>query len=361
MYEISQISCVGFLKCVNLACPYKARHGTPNVTDWPTGVHRSEKYSSGDFVPNDDHKCLHCSCRALCVEACPDKMFFVLPSKGKKTSPFSEQTSHMSRCAVHVGMHCHPSGSAAPRHLVDLVQATVKEEFKKSPRSSPFMLRKKATTSVIDKVVNTELTPDMIEEEKTTLFQGFASVANPDKVFNMIKRITRSNLPLGELSEIASMQQNTIMRSGGDLGEAWVMWDVMWRIDSKWRTMGIHVYDHVLRYLTTIAICELKAEDQESMEIPWIQLNNLMVENGHRQAEFYGFMFDNAEVGWIAVRKVFWNGLHDQKPEHERTCLFHFEQSLSLHTKRGIIPEKQDKHISLYRKMRDAKSVFDAH
>ncbi|KAL3686246.1 hypothetical protein R1sor_004268 [Riccia sorocarpa] len=354
MYEISQISCVGFLKCANLACPYKARHGTPNVTDWPTGVHRSKKYSPGDFVPNDGHKCLHCTCRALCVEACPAKMFFVLPSKGKKTSPSSEQGSHMSRCVVHVGMHCHPSRTAAPRHLVDLVQVTVKEEFNKSPRSSPSVLRKKATASVIDKVVNTELTPDMTEEERTTLFQGIASVANPDKVLNMIKSIKRSNPPLGELSEIASMQQNTMyrtlqrslfpgqadkdsrcfvlkmgakgkgsgvdtvnrMRPGGDLGEARVMWDVMWRIDSKWCTMGIHVYNHVVRCLTTIAICELKAEDQESMEIPWIQLNNVMVENGHQPAEFYGFMSDNAEAGWIAVRKVFWNGL--QKPERDR-------------------------------------------
>ncbi|KAL3698754.1 hypothetical protein R1sor_012830 [Riccia sorocarpa] len=128
MYEISQVSCIGSLRCSNLACTYKAKQGTPNVSDWTTGVLRDQKYSPGMFVPNDGHKCLHCGCRAFCVKACYAKMFFVLPSKGKNTSPSAEQALHMSRCVVHVGTHCHPPRSAAPRNLVHLVEEAVKEE-----------------------------------------------------------------------------------------------------------------------------------------------------------------------------------------------------------------------------------------
>ncbi|KAL3702120.1 hypothetical protein R1sor_020142 [Riccia sorocarpa] len=302
MFEVSHMSCVGSLQCSNLACGYKAKYGSPNVSDWPTGVHRDQKYTPGDFVPNGGHKCLHCGCRAICVKACYAKMYFVLPSKGKKTSPSLEQASHMSRCAVHVGTHCHSARSAAPRHLVDLMQQSVKEEAIRSPRSPMSVLRKNATTIVLDKLDNMGFTLDMTEDEKKNLFLGISSAANPEKILNMVKSIRRSAVPLGELSAIASMQQNTIyrtvqrslfpgqadsdkrchvfkmatvgpgsgvnlvnrMRPGGNLEGAWVMWNVMYRIDSGWCTMGIHVYDHVLRCLSTIAICELKAEDKET-------------------------------------------------------------------------------------------------
>ncbi|KAL3677423.1 hypothetical protein R1sor_027371 [Riccia sorocarpa] len=308
-----------------------------------TRVHREQKYDSRNFVPKDGHRCPHCNSHAYCVAACGAKTYFVLPSKGKKTSPLPDEASHISRCAIHVGTHCHPPRSSAPRHLVDLVQETVKEEFVKSPSSPPSVVRKKATASLVDKIANSGLIIDMTEEEKYEVFRGISTVAHPDKVLNMIKCIKRSSSPLGELSEIASMQKNTIyrtlqrslfpgqggkdsrcfvfkmgtkgrgswvdlvnrMRTGGDLAGAWVMWDVMWRIESGWCTMGIHVYDHVNRCLCTIAICELKAEDSKSMEIPWRLLNEVMVENGHTPTDFYGFMADNAEAGWIAIRNVF--------------------------------------------------------
>ncbi|KAL3681569.1 hypothetical protein R1sor_024525 [Riccia sorocarpa] len=289
------------------------------------------------------HKCPHCNSPAMCSKSCSAKMFFLPPSKGKKTSPPPEEAAHISRCAIHVGTHCHPPRSSAPRHLVQLVEDTVKEEFNKNPRVSPSIVRRRATASVVEKLKSSGLTVDMSEEEKKALFLGISSVANPDKVLNMIKSIRRSSAPMGELSEIASMQKNTMfrtvqrslfpgqadkdsgcfvfkmpdlgpgsgvdlvnrMRVGGDLHGAWVMWDVMHRIESKWCTMGIHVYDTVQRCLSTIAICELKSEDSASMEIPWKLINSVMIENGHQPAEFHGFMADNAEAGWIAVRNVF--------------------------------------------------------
>ncbi|KAL3696278.1 hypothetical protein R1sor_010354 [Riccia sorocarpa] len=212
-FKISSMYCAGHLRCDNLACPYRKRHDVCNDTDWPTGVHREQKYDSRNFVPKDGHRCPHCNSSAYCVAACGAKTYFVLPSKGKKTSPLPDEASHISRCAIHVGTHCHPPRSSAPRHLVDLVQETVKEEFVKSPSSPPSIVRKKATASLVDKIANSGLIIDMTEEEKYEVFRGILTVAHPDKVLNMIKCIKRSSSPLGELSEIASMQKNTIYRT----------------------------------------------------------------------------------------------------------------------------------------------------
>ncbi|KAL3688754.1 hypothetical protein R1sor_015063 [Riccia sorocarpa] len=187
MFEISHVSCVGSLKCSNLLCPYMGSNGIPNVSDWPTGVFREHKYTEGQFVPVDGHKCPHCNSPAMCTKSCSAKMFFLLPSKGKKTSPSPEQASHISRCAIHVDSHCHPVRFTAPRHLVQLVVGTVKEEFDKNPRVSPSIVRRRATASVVDKLKSSGLTIDMSEEEKKELFLGISAVAHPDKVLNMIK------------------------------------------------------------------------------------------------------------------------------------------------------------------------------
>ncbi|KAL3700276.1 hypothetical protein R1sor_018298 [Riccia sorocarpa] len=213
MFEISHVSCVGFLKCSNLMCPYMGTNGVPNVSDWPTGIFREHKYTEGQFVPGDGHKCPHCNSPAMCTKSCSAKMFFLLLSKGKKTSSSPEQASHISRCAIHVGSHCHPARFTAPRHLVQLVVGTVKEEFEKNPRVSPSIVRRRAIASVVDKLKSSGLTVDMSEEEKKELFLGISAVAHPDKVLNMIKSIRRSSAPMRELSAIASMQKNTMFRT----------------------------------------------------------------------------------------------------------------------------------------------------
>ncbi|KAL3679552.1 hypothetical protein R1sor_022508 [Riccia sorocarpa] len=193
---------------------FNFRSSTPS-TPAASGI-ESDHYSGWRGVPRDlkdGHMCPHCSSPAYCVAACGAKTYFVLPSKGKKTSPLPDEASHISRCAIHVGTHCHPPRSSAPRHLVDLVQETVKEELVKSPSSPPSVVRKKATASLVDKIANSGLIIDMTEEEKYEVFRGISTVAHPDKMLNMIKCIKWSSSHLGELSEIAAMQKNTIYRT----------------------------------------------------------------------------------------------------------------------------------------------------
>ncbi|KAL3685586.1 hypothetical protein R1sor_003608 [Riccia sorocarpa] len=213
MFQLSHVSCVGSLRCLNLTCSYREQHGVFNDTDWPTGIHRDHKYPVGQLVPSDGHKCRHCGFPATCVQACHAKLFFVLPSKGKSTSPSTEQAGHMSRCAIHIGSHSHPPRSSAPRHLVDLVENSVKEEFLRNPRSPPSAVRLQATASVLNKLEIGGLTLEMTEKEKHALFQGIASVAHPDKVLSMIRSIKRAAGPVAELSAIVEMRKNTIFQT----------------------------------------------------------------------------------------------------------------------------------------------------
>ncbi|KAL3687524.1 hypothetical protein R1sor_013833 [Riccia sorocarpa] len=99
------------------------------------------------------------------------------------------------------------------------------------------------------------------------------------------------------------------MRPGGDLYGTWVLFDVTWRVTkNEWKTFAVHVYDHNLRALATIFICELKGENHKCLEAAWRCMIDVIKENGEEPVTPYGFMADMAEVEWIVVRNVFWGG-----------------------------------------------------
>ena len=69
---------------------------------------------------------------------------------------------------------------------------------------------------------------------------------------------------------------------------------------------------------------------------------------GHEPPNFVGFMSDEAGANWLAIRAVYNGGRHNVMEGRERSCLFHWEQSLQKHTKKHIIAERQMHHIEIY-------------
>ena len=84
----------------------------------------------------------------------------------------------------------------------------------------------------------------------------------------------------------------------------------------------------------TIACCNFQYEDKDAQVIFWKNLNHVVALHGVLNPKFKGFMVDSAQANWNVVRTVYSSG--DPKvPMNgcERTCLFHWTQSLEKHTK----------------------------
>ncbi|CAM6096679.1 unnamed protein product [Calypogeia fissa] len=145
------------------------------------------------------------------------------------------------------------------------------------------------------------------------------------------------------------------MQPGGSLKGAWLMFDIMHRCTGGWLTLNSHIYDHHLPALSTIFTCELKAQDPESQETAWRLMVDVASRNGVREVNIKGFMADNAEAGWQAVHRVFFNGLPD--PSREQSDLFHFKQSFVLHANEGIPFEKREEHKLMWDRMHDAPNM----
>ena len=75
----------------------------------------------------------------------------------------------------------------------------------------------------------------------------------------------------------------------------------------------------------TIAICEMKEEDTDAQVLFWSKLNEVMASCGHPNADFKGFMADEATPNWRAIRIGLNGGPENVMQDRERSCLFHWE------------------------------------
>ncbi len=66
------------------------------------------------------------------------------------------------------------------------------------------------------------------------------------------------------------------MQSGGDLQNAWMMFDHVKRV-KEWTTMACHVYDSGYKKVMTISTCNMQSEDTEVQVQFWRSLNAVMV------------------------------------------------------------------------------------
>ena len=97
------------------------------------------------------------------------------------------------------------------------------------------------------------------------------------------------------------------MHLGGELESCWVFFDFVKRM-LEWTTMACHVYNPYVQEMQTIAIGDFKVEDTQAQSLFWMLLNQVMEREGYKKAQFKGFMADEAQANWRAVRTIFNGG-----------------------------------------------------
>lgn len=104
----------------------------------------------------------------------------------------------------------------------------------------------------------------------------------------------------------------------------------------------------------------MKVEDTLAQIKFWEMLNQVMKKNGLQAVSFCGFMADEAIANWNAIRQVYGQGQSIPMLGQERSCLFHFKDSLHKHTKKCIVKDKRQQHIELCESWRNATNEDDA-
>ena len=112
--------------------------------------------------------------------------------------------------------------------------------------------------------------------------------------------------------------------------------------------------------MQTIAICEMRMQDVQAQILFWRLLNRVMSAHMESNITFRGFMADEAQANWIAVRTVY--GEDPSKPMigKERSCLFHFMDSMRKRTEKNIKMEYRSEHIAMCLQWRNSASQTEA-
>lgn len=376
--------CAGHLRCITIDCPYYSRLNYHNETQWKG---RLKKCCPVGLVTLDYGKvvCKHCGQLPECVLQCPAVMYYCIPKDRFNTT----------RCAIHLGDHNHPYEEGHCRADASAIDTKMKFHAEKNPFTTLKQLESVVTKDVIFEMLLTQsedgaeeigdaelagmldlITPlsdrkrteKCLEDAKqaqgitskgfeavlelkhkcrypfihSVLFPGQMNKQIPAHVFKMSTKGPGSGVDLVNR-----------MRPGGNLQDMWVHFDHVHRV-LGWPTMSAHVYDPYVRELMTIATCEFMVEDRFAQAEFWKMLNDVVQKCGFAKPEFRGFMADEANANWLAIRTVYFGGPKNIKPSKERSCIFHWEQSMLRHTKKCIRPSFQEDHKLLCRKWRNA-------
>jgi hypothetical protein len=144
------------------------------------------------------------------------------------------------------------------------------------------------------------------------------------------------------------------MQPGGDLEDAWIMFDHFKRV-KYWTTLACHIYDSAYRRVMTITIYDMQLKDADAQMVLWKNLNDVMARHGIPEPKFKGFMVDSAQANWNAIRVIYGSGdTTISMKDQERTCFFHWAQSLEKHTKADIRANLQYQHRQLCRQYKNA-------
>jgi len=111
----------------------------------------------------------------------------------------------------------------------------------------------------------------------------------------------------------------------------------------------------------TIASCDMQSEDCDAQIVFWKNLNAVMERNGVVHTNFKGFIADSAQANWNAVWVIYGNGKkEDRMDDRERTCQFHWTQSMVKYTEKYIPEEFWEQHKKMCHQYRTARTMDEA-
>ena len=382
-------TCVGHLQCQNPTCDYLQRaHRLSQVNDTEFDGFTKEPFPLSGIVPSGSTLvCRICKQPPTCIALCEAKIFYV---HGKNSS---------QRACIHIGTHQHPVKVGDCRDSRKRINALLEEHVERTPQATHSKIVLEASKDIVGEFLLSENTDKhrlLSLSELEPVFESCRELNSPNlrSKVNSFKFLRRFGVmdgiaKLRGVSNWAYVQRNQFpgqgddadkvfvfkmsevgpgsgvdlvrrMQPGGDLANAWIMSDHVKRVKG-WTTMAAHVYDGTYQRVMTISCCDFQSEDKDAQVLFWQNLNHVMARHGIPHPNFIGFMADSAQANWNAVRIVYGSGDPKVPMEgRERTCFFHWKQSLEKHTKSYIKHELQDQHRHLCLQYRNASSMSEA-
>jgi hypothetical protein len=329
-------SCVGHLHFDNQDCEYLSLvHCTSQVNEMEWDGFTTIPFQVGCQPPSHSSIIYKiCKTPPPCIASCQARIYYV--SDG----------DHMTRACVHLEVHEHPMKNGEYQNFKDHSRTLLAEQVERTPHAINSSIVMEATKELLGELLlRPEGAPAKIftfEELVPVLdkcrYMNSPSIKNDVISFRYIRRdgvmdgitilrgcsnwpYVQENLFLGhgsdsdkvfvfKMSEVgpgSGIDLVKRMQLGGDLEDAWMMFDHVKHV-KKWTTMACHVYDSIYCHVMTITKCDMQLEDATAQSVLWKNLNAILARHGVPEPKFKGFMADNAQANWNAIRVIYGSG-----------------------------------------------------
>jgi hypothetical protein len=240
----------------------------------------------------------------------------------------------MTRASVHLGVHEHLVKDREYQDFTDRSRTLLGEQVERTPHATNSSIVMEATKELVEELllrpVGAPLKTFTFEELVPVLdkcrYMNSPSIKNDVTSFTYIRRYmimdgitmlrgcsswpyVQENMSQSQgsdsdkvfvfkMSEVgpgSSVDLVKRMQPGGDLQNAWMMFDHVKHV-KMWTTMACHVYDSTYYRVMTIAIRDMQLEDVTTQSVLWKNLNVVLARDGIPEPKFKGFMADSAQA-----------------------------------------------------------------
>jgi hypothetical protein len=205
----------------------------------------------------------------------------------------------MTRACVHLGVHEHPMKVGEDQEIKERTHKLIEEQVYRTPKATTSAIVMEASKELVGGLlIDPEGAPvrkyeleELVPILEKCKYMSSPKIKNDVSAFRYIRRfgVMDGIAALRGCSHWAYVQENKFpgqgsdsdkvfvfkmsevgpgsgvylvrrMQPGGDLENAWIMFDHVKRI-KQWTTMACHVYDSAYCRVMTIAVCDMQSED----------------------------------------------------------------------------------------------------
>lgn len=202
LWEFGKVTCTGSIECQNNLCEYLERKKGRNARAWSGIPKLSRQYVIGKLIEEGGIVCHYCQKVPFCKISCLARMFYMYPQLLAEP----DTMKFMSRLAIHMGVHNHPSRKTWSRVAEKMVHSMIKKQHEANPSATPSGIKNVVTGSMVKTLC--ESVEDIYAIEESKIWESLMLVSTPQKFVSLFQSVRQDQKGHGELEFLVQMQKN---------------------------------------------------------------------------------------------------------------------------------------------------------
>lgn len=203
MWEFGKVTCMGSIECQNKLCESLSNGEGRNVTAWDRIQKLSGLHTIGTLIQEGGVVCHFCQELPFCVESCDARLFYMYP----QVQVHPDSLKHMSRLAIHIGLHRHPSRQVWSREAEKIAKMEIKRNHQVNPTATSSGIKNATTQLLMNSMCYAQ--DDITTVEESEISESLMVVSTPQKFATLFRSVRQDQKDRAELEFLVRMPKKS--------------------------------------------------------------------------------------------------------------------------------------------------------